>query len=455
MSTMRPRSFANSRRVFGAPGVRTGIHVLKKLPGLEYCRPSWNNKETIIRILPGLDPDNRTSKTFDAFRVSDELGRYGTWQCCYEAVRKFGDPGVTFLLHDNSNPRYNAYQMNPCWILYRSIKEACERGQGKAEWFPLLQGKDKSGASLNKPTELLLVQAAIFRHDSKDQFEGSRLPFGLNKLDPTVVFEFSKSSADRLFEVIDERIEGWVGDDDDPTQFKWGDPVAIADGAFVHIYEFGTDLTAARGLTKKAASLAAMYQSKPTSQGHGGFGGRKQIGYDCHLTKTLDGGPDDVPAHFIGLEDIIRGKVRHWDDILEFMTDEEQAHLINPLFPASAIMYAFRDHKEWILDETRRAAVGAKTVDMHQGSPVSKDVEDMASAATWSRPRTIADMAPPTVETSAEYTNNPFADDETIDSSVPGGSIPESASVLPDMNQTLAKADSMGRQRITRMEVTD
>lgn len=345
----RPRTFAFARREYGAPDSRLGVHVLKRRPGLAYVRPTWEGTETVIRILPGIDTE---TGGFEPTRVSEEMGRYGNWHCCYEAVRRFGDPGITMLLHDGTNLHYNAFMQNPCWILYRAIKDACDKGTGRPEWFPLLNGADKRGATLSRPTEIVLVQAVVLRHNSKDQYGDQKGPYGLNDTDPTVIFEFSKSLAENFFNHIDEC------DPNDPHVFRYGDPVSIEDGVFVHMYERGTDpnpkLT---GGQKPQAGWAAKGGNQPRK----GRGDRV-FGYDVHLSKTLDGQPGDIPAALNGYENKVRAKVKPWGEVLEFLSDTEQAHLINPLFPASAILYAFRDKKDWILEDTKKAATGAVSV---------------------------------------------------------------------------------------------
>lgn len=366
----RPRTFAFSKRQFGTPGVRTGIHILKRLPGLEYCRPSWNNTETVLRIFPGLCPED--PKQFDTFRVSEALGRYGAWQCCYEVARKFGEPGVTYILHRGDDPHYNSYMQNPAWIIYRAIKDACEKGQGRPEWFPLLAKGEKASAPLSPPTEVVLVQAAVYRHESKDLYGEGQPPWGAGPSDPTVVFEFSKSAADKLFTLLDEEKEDWKGESDDLERFKHGDPVAIDKGVFVHLYQTGTEIG---NTPKKISSSADMFGRKATFTKKA----KGPIGYDCHLTSTLDGGDDDLPASFAGNENLIKNKCRLWDDILEFMTDQEQAHLINSLFPASAVCYAFRDRPDWILPETKKAATSVSV-------PIQSGMTQLAAKSAWEVP---------------------------------------------------------------------
>lgn len=113
-------------------------------------------------------------------------------------------------------------------------------------------------------------------------------------------------------------------------------------------------------------------------------------GYGVFITKTLDGGESDIPASLTGFEDLIRSKWRNWEDILEFKTDEEQAHLIAPLFPASAILYAWRDHPSWIPDSVREAGAyeARRPVSAAMTPPVG------GPPNPWSNPR---QPAPPAV----------------------------------------------------------
>lgn len=438
----RPRSFAFSRRTYDTPDVRTGIHVLKHLPGLSYVRPSWNASETVIRIFPGLDP-NDPSK-FEEGRVSEELGRYGNWQCCYEAVRRFGEPGITMLLHDGTNPHYNAYSQNPCWLLYRAIKDACEKGQGRPEWFPLLNGSNSRGATLQRPTEIVLVQCAVMRHDSKDQYSDELLPFGCNPADPTVVFELTKSVASELFNQIDLRLtDDWKGDSG--NNYKYGDPVAINDGVFIHIYERGTDPNPK--LHQGAAKPVNPTGWAPRSNtGKGGKGKQATYGYDVHLTKTLDGGDNDIPASLTGNEEMVKSKVRPWGDILEFPTDEQQAHLINPLFPASAIVYAFRDRKSWITDETKKAAVSSVSAGYE---PVHEN--PMAKRAAWNDEVTAPAYTPPvqapqqTISRPTWSENRPAATNVTQDVAVPVANIPDDTITL---NESASPAKQSSAQAL-------
>jgi hypothetical protein len=65
------------------------------------------------------------------------------------------------------------------------------------------------------------------------------------------------------------------------------------------------------------------------------------------------------------LERLIKSKQRPWEDCIQFFSHQEQAFLVQDGFPPSAIMYAWRDHPDWIKDETRAKAVGRTSAMMN------------------------------------------------------------------------------------------
>jgi hypothetical protein len=418
----RPRrtgySFANQGAATSAnTGASVGKHVLRRVPGVDFWSPSWG-EETVIRCFPAISPDDPSQ--FDPFRLSNTYCGFGDWIRVYEAVRNFGNPGVTMLLHDSMNQSYDAQLMNPCWILYRAINQALNQSQGLPEWFPLTRGSQGKGAVLSKPSKLYLVQCAIFRHKSKDTFGQGRPPLGAAADGPTIVMGLPPTAGESLVHLLEEKVEDWKGDPDDPAQYKYGDIVGIDEGGFVHIYELGKDPRARFNTSRQGASPASIYTASPTqSRGIAG-GGVESKGYGVFITKTLDGSESDIPASLTGFEDLIRSKWRNWGDILEFKTDEEQAHLVAPLFPASAILYAWRDHPSWIPDSVREAGA------YEARRPVSATMTPPVGGPPnpWSNPR--QQVAPAAVRPSA--TQAPSATDQ-IDSS----SMDENAESEPEV----------------------
>lgn len=354
----RFRGYSNSRMSSSmAIGVRQGNHVTKRnIAGIEYVRPSWQGTESVFRILPTW---NEEAKSWDPCRVSEEEGRYSPWQVCFEAVRNFGEPGITMLLCDGTDPSYDPYHENPCWILYRAIKDACDRKQAKSEWYALLQKSAGRNAVLSRPAEILLAQTIVFRYKSKNTFGQGRPPFGFAPEDPTVVLELSKSAAQAMFAELDKRVEDWEGDPGDPRAFAHPDVTSIEQGGFVHFYQLGFD-PREKAQVSAGQGFDPYSQSRASSVMMGGNKNKEDIGYGSFITTTLDGGPvgNDISGSLKGHERKVKAHVKPWEEILQFYTDKEQAHLLNKIFPASAIYYAFNDeHPDWVLDETRDGAL--------------------------------------------------------------------------------------------------
>jgi hypothetical protein len=376
-----------------------GKHVLKRIPGVDLWSPSWGT-ETIIRMFPTKSRDNPSE--FEPYRYSNSYCDFGDWIRTYDAVRNFGNPGVTMLLHNGLSNSYDAQIMNPCWVLYRAINNALSQGQGLGDWVPLTKGAQGKGAPLSKPSKLYLVQAAIFRHKDQDTFGAGRPPLGANPDGgPTIVMALPATAGENLIRLLEEKDEDWQGDPDSYDQFKYGDPVGVDAGQFVHIYELGKDPRSRYNSGRQQVSASSIYSASPSAAGSSsGNRGMDPKGYGVFLTSTLDGGPNDLSASLEGYESMVRSKVRNWDDILEFKTDEEQAHLVAPLFPASAILYAWRDHRSWIPDsvqeageyEARRPVSSSAPAAQSWGSaPSNRPATTQAGRgnASWGGPKTV------------------------------------------------------------------
>lgn len=351
---------------FGQPSDNrsSGRYILRVGSGADYWKPAWQGKETIVRILPAVF-EHEGQKHFAPYRYSTNYLDVCDWIRSYPAVRSFGATnGITMILNNTAtNPHYDV-MTNPCAVLYNAISRACRQQQGKPEWFPLLQGQTGRSAALSKPTNIALVQAAVYTHSDKPMFApGHTFPRGLGPHDQLVVFEIPPSSYKKLIQLWEERKPGYDGDPNDwESQYVHGDPVAIEGGRLIHFFEkecdprrrFGAYQPAASGPAFPPAEVAAG-ASQSTS---GDFSPR---GYDVFMTKRYPGYPDDergFPAALTGLEEVVKHRWKPWDQLLHFYTEEEQAHIISRLFPVSAIMYAFRDHPNWIPEDVEAASVG-------------------------------------------------------------------------------------------------
>lgn len=390
----------------GSGAGSAGKYVLKRLPMLDLWQPSWG-EETIVRPYPMTVPGD--SNQFDPYRFSTSYCDFGDWIRVYDAVRNFGSPGVTMLLHSGQNPSYDAQLMNPCWILYRAINQALTQGQGLADWVPLTKGGAGKSAVLSKPTKLYLMQCAIFRHKSKDTFGPNQPPLGANQDGgPTIVMALPATAGEGLLRLLEEKNEGWNGDPNSYEQYKYGDPVGIDEGRFVHIYELGKD-PRTRYNASRQSNPASIYASSGNSGGAKGFGGLEPKGYGVFVTNTLDGGPNDLPATLTGMDQMVKQKVKQWDTILNFLSDEEQAHLIAPLFPASAILYAWRDRKSWIPDSVKESSgyeVKQPVSQNFGGQPSwNRQPQVAARPVTWGKPTTQVEAEQDTVVPEGDLEN--------------------------------------------------
>jgi hypothetical protein len=413
-----------------------GKHVLKRVPGVDLWGPAWG-EETVIRVYPAI---NKEDHSFEPYRYDSSYCNFSDWIRVYDAVRNFGNPGVTMLLHNGMNNSYDVQAMNPCWILYRAINQALSQGQGLSDWVPLTKGGTGKSAQLSKPTKLYLVQCAIFRHKSQNTFGANKPPIGANPDGgPTIVMALPATAGESMIRQLEEKDEDWQGDPDSADQYKYGDLVGVTSGRFVHIYELGKDPRNRYGSSgKQALTTASIYSSAPagaTSGGRsfgGGAGSMEPKGYGTFITETLDGGEHDIPASLEGFEDMVRSKVKPWDDILEFKSDEEQAHLIAPLFPASAVLYAWRDRPQWIPESVREAG------NYEARKPVSASIPPSAlnpGAHSWG----TANRPAPNRGT-ATWGSSPQPMDSVVPQDVIPDSITEDAGndpMLQEDNQTI------------------
>jgi hypothetical protein len=324
-------------------GNEFGNYILK--PGAGQIRkPSWNRTETVVRLLPG--PENGG---WTLFKRSIEPGDFGDWLRGYSAIRNFGQKGLTFLLYDHvANPNYQIAE-NPCMVLYNAIQRSIDEKCCAPDWPALLKGGGGRSAILTKPKALTLSRCAFYAHKSKALVSEATLPLGLKPADKPAWIELTSTITEKLLSQIDEPkrdFQGGPTDKFDPhAYYAYGDIIALNHGAFVHIYEEGADPRA----LAQAAAAPTRRMSPGMASGRGGSGGGEDIhGYDCHLSDGWQGWSPDLSD----FDQILRGKLKSWDDSLLFMTDLQQAHLIQDGFPASAIVYAFRDRPEWIKEET-------------------------------------------------------------------------------------------------------
>jgi hypothetical protein len=149
-------------------------------------------------------------------------------------------------------------------------------------------------------------------------------------------------------------------------------------------------------------------------------------GYGVFITKTLDGQENDIPANLLGLEDILLNKFKPWEDVLEFKSDVDQAALVAPLFPPSAIMYAWKDHPSWIPTSVKEAN------DFQVRQPVSASMQTQPTVSAWGRKQPPA-FTPPKAPAFTPVEAMPTYDEELpMDEYLDDTSIPDTDNVAID-----------------------
>lgn len=327
-----------------------GNYILKRGAG-EIRKPSWQRTETVVRFLPCWDFEGNC---WSPFRLSQEPNQYGDWIRQYAGVRGFGANGVTMLLYDHVNEQHYDLQSNPCVLLYRAIDESIKNKTCEADWPALLRGGEGQRAPLSRHQPIYLARAAIFRIKSKDMATQENSPLGLAPTGPAYFLEMPKTVGERLLSTMEERVENYEGDPEDyDAIFKHGDIVSLGCGAYVHIFQEGADPRQ----EQQQAGGQVRQLGIPTGGGRGSAGGGNKFqGYDLYIERTWRGysASLNTPEY----EQLIRSKQKPWEDCLNFLSNQEQAFLVQDGFPPRAILYAWRDHKDWIKDETRSKATG-------------------------------------------------------------------------------------------------
>jgi len=326
-------------------------------------RPSWDKTETVLRILPCLSHDR---SNWEPYRYSLAARDFGDWIRVYPAVRSFGENGgVTFLLADTAlDPNYDVHR-NPCVILRDAVQKAIKNKQERPGWASLIQGSSNRAAPLGRHSDVYICRAAIFRLKDEDKATAEKAPLGLGNNDLPMFLEMSDSAGRALIDLLEVRNDNYQvptdGDIDFDQAYECGDVVSLDKGGFVHFYQDGYDPR------QKQAQQQASSGPRTIAVGSNRGGSRQNEPakrFCCFVDKVWNNYSAnlDDPA----LEDMIRRKDRPWEDCLSFMDHATQARVLQErdTFPADLFLYAWQDHKEWIIQRTKDRAVSSTTVSM-------------------------------------------------------------------------------------------
>jgi hypothetical protein len=197
------------------------------------------------------------------------------------------------------------------------------------------------------------MQGLLMVHNSELQYGNGKVPPGAGDRSPCVMmlpggFGGSQFSlGPKLLSMLEEEVEEYDGDPNDfERRFRYGDPVALATGRYIRMFQKGAD-------------PRERYQAQPQARGPLSFQKEQQqaatkeiAGYEIHFDTEL---PDGTPACLDTPEwaDTIREKWIYWEEGLDFPTYTQQAHLLNKVFPANAIVFAYENYnRDWITETT-------------------------------------------------------------------------------------------------------
>lgn len=322
-------------------------------------KPSWSGKDTVIRPYPCVHHTN--PKEFWPYRIdAGGSNTFGYWIKKFYCAWSVGNPTVTFLIkHDPNYGSVFDVRRTPLNVLYYAISKACREGQGKPEWYVLLNGDRSNLRSLRAVSECSMIQGALMRHDSIDLFGPGDPPLGFGNK-PPVILVMSGGLTRTLVEMLSLENDGFRGDPDDfENRYVHGDPVALENGRYFQFFERGYEPDRKYASSPVSPGFGAFTQAA-TSTSSRSFGGHQQLrGFDIRILKEYSG----IPANSLkDHKDIVLNKWRHWEDVLYFPNYVEQAHILASVFPASAILYAFSSYPEWIPDDVKRKAVNPVSV---------------------------------------------------------------------------------------------
>lgn len=327
-----------------------GIYILQPSVRAVVKKPSWFATLTVIRPYPCLSFTNPETE-FEPYRIIEgDRIRFSDWIRRYACAWTVGQPSTTFLIKKQTKV-YDPWT-SPIGVLYKAIENACRKQHPRtAEWQPLRESGGNKSKALAKPKDCYLMQGAILRHDKNEYLGKNGPPLGWGK-NSSVVFMLSSDTGQQLVNMLSQENDGYSGPDNDfEARYRYGDPVSPLFGRYFHFWQKGTD-PAGRYQSSPAEQVTSWDQIDSGADGSVSASGqqRQEVrGFDLEIDKTFA----NIPATFnqVG-EQQIRDHWQHWDDILYFPTEVEQAHMLGRCFPATAVHYAFWGHnRDWVSDE--------------------------------------------------------------------------------------------------------
>lgn len=399
-NTPRQRPKYNNNEHGALRSSTSQMMIIRHGSDLTVRKPSWKGTETIIRPFP-CAPYADTETPFEPYRMDPGGSNYfGDWVRRYEVAWGVGQPGITFILNDPvKRPIFDPW-MSPLGILFSAITKACKAGVGPLhEWQPLRESSAGRGKAMGPPSDMLLIQGAIMKIDSKWVIASGAPPLGWGP-NPPVCLAMSSGLGKKLQGALSEEYPGFRGDPSDfEGRYVCGDPVSPTHGRFFHFYEHGND---PRRQQQSQPVVQNVFGTQFGSTVSGGPSGAttELKGFEMHVTKDAGIGMASTFAPEVYQQ--LQEKWRHWDDHLFFPSDIEQAEMLFSVFPHSALLYAFGSvNSTWIPEEVKKAAGNMPAPNVHV--PVSPGGGSPWLAAPGSAPMSMPGAVPGTVPAQAAW----------------------------------------------------
>lgn len=380
---------------------------------METWKINFGPEPTVIRVLPGINDANPA--IVDPWRFSPASGDFGAWGLNAVCAVSIGTPGKTWFAADPAieSPDLSSH---PLTLLHNSVNRAVENREERPGWAGLIKGGAGRSAALTRPKRCLISQAAIFEYKNKPY----NPPRGLAAEDKPVAMLYTPSAAGALTKAMEDRVEGYQGDQNDfKSMYVNGDPVSAAAGQFAVFYKLGND--------PRQQSAAQVAQVSWGGSRKESGSDRQELGYGVFFEPTYKG----MPAGPI-LESYLKSKVKRWRDVVRAPSIHEQLEWIVNGFihQPDLLVYALDDFYGGEFDKIRpglraeglRRLGGPVTVGLggYGGAPPAGN----APAGPWGQAPAAATPAapPPASPWSAPQAAAPASPWSSPPPAAPGGS---------------------------------
>lgn len=363
---------------------------------IDFRKPTFDIRHptvTVFRPFPCRsfsDPNNG----FEPYR-KDPAGKnfFGHWLCRIQVAWNVGSPSTSFIVHDPFSTRQFDARLTPLSILFRAIKHAVKRGQGKGkewgqqalrrpfdvdaqtllEWDGMTEGGEQERALITPVKELFLMQGAILQLGGEPT-EPGKAPIGWGD-NPTCVFALTGGVGEQMVNLLNTETENYRGDPGNfEARYVDGDPVSLTTGRYLYVYPKVGDPRKQQYISQPTDDAFA-YTGAAAGSNSGKKKSKEDIGFGCHFQRDYQGRAASLAPMADGWNHspnaaMIRHKWLHWREILYCPSLAEQAAILGGIMPAAALCYAFEgEHNEWLTPEIRAKAKELRSASVPAAPP--------------------------------------------------------------------------------------